>query len=249
MANSDSRDQKVEEVKGTREPANPHGRSLGKSQGSTGFEFVGEYSWLDFVNTELVEKERVVDLLGDVGDLVYWLRESGLVGSEEARSALERLEGTAEGDHLLERAREFRKILREASERFDEDGSLAPGLVEEINDLLAQRLGHHELAHTTEGFEMRFHALPGEPEVSLAPVAESAARFLADADPSLVKGCENPGCILFFYDTSKNHTRRWCSMATCGNRMKARMHYERAQGRAQERSQGRVRENREKNNG
>lgn len=231
MANTAGKDRKM---RVTAEPAEQHGKSVGKHQENTGFEFVGGYSWLDFVNTELVERERVVDLLGDVGDLVCWLRESGVVDPEEAGAAFERLGGTAEGDLLLGRAKEFRKVLREASERFDGGVSIAPGLVEKVNDLLAQRLGHRELAHTPGGFEIRFHALSVHsdgPEMLLIPVAESVARFLADADPSLVKGCENPGCILYFYDTSKNHTRRWCSMATCGNRMKARMHYERAQGR------------------
>jgi predicted RNA-binding Zn ribbon-like protein len=33
--------------------------------------------------------------------------------------------------------------------------------------------------------------------------------------------------VLFFYDTSKNGTRRWHSMATCGNRTKAARHYAR----------------------
>ena len=231
MANTAGKDQKI---RATTELAERHGKFLGKHQGNTVFEFIGEYLWLDFVNTELVERKWVVDLLGDVGDLAYWLRESGVVDSEAARSAFERLEGTAEGDRLLERAKELRKVLREASERFGEDGSVAPGLVEEINDLLAQKLGHHELARTPEGFEIRFQDISvhsDEPDVLLAPVAKSAARFLAEADPSLVKGCENPDCILFFYDTSKNHTRRWCSMATCGNRMKARTQYARAQRR------------------
>lgn len=209
-------------------------------RGEYGFEFVGGYKWLDFVNTELVRTEGAVDLLGDVADLVRWLRESGLIASSESKAALEHWGGSTEGEHLLRRAKEFRKTLREASERLGEDGFVTPALVEEVNELLAQRLGHHELEHTPEGFEVRFHALPDGPETLLAPVAESVARSLVESDSSLVKNCENPECILFFYDTSKNHTRRWCSMSTCGNRMKARMHYERAQGRA--------RENREKSN-
>lgn len=228
MANTDGKDQKVGV---TTEPADSGGRPRGNTKVNTDFEFVGEYLWLDFVNTGLVERERVVDLLGDVTDLFRWLRESGILGPSEAEVTLDRWRGTEEGERLLERAKEFRQTLREASEHFDENGSVAPSLVEEVNGLLSQGLGHYMLEPTVEGFEMRFHALPDGPETLLAPVAESVARFLADADPSLVKGCENPGCILYFYDTSKNHTRRWCSMSTCGNRMKARAHYERVQGR------------------
>jgi len=52
------------------------------------------------------------------------------------------------------------------------------------------------------------------------PVAHYAANFFATADYSAIRKCENPTCILFFYDTSKNHSRRWCSMELCGNRSK-----------------------------
>jgi predicted RNA-binding Zn ribbon-like protein len=51
--------------------------------------------------------------------------------------------------------------------------------------------------------------------------------LLCYADPSLVKKCENAACVLFFYDTTKNHSRRWCSMRVCGNRMKVAAHYQR----------------------
>lgn len=195
------------------------------------FRFVGGYGWLDFVNTEIVERERVVDLLGNATELVHWLRESGMIGPEEERFALDHWVDTAEGEHLLRHAGELRKTLRGAAESFGEGGTVPPTLVEEVNELLARRLGHHELEPTSEGFEVRFRALPEGPEALLAPVAESAARFLAEAEPTLVKGCGNPGCILFFYDASKNHTRRWCSMSACGNRMKARAHYERVRNK------------------
>jgi predicted RNA-binding Zn ribbon-like protein len=33
---------------------------------------------------------------------------------------------------------------------------------------------------------------------------------------------------LWLYDTTRNSTRRWCSMTTCGNRAKAQRHYDRA---------------------
>ena len=43
--------------------------------------------------------------------------------------------------------------------------------------------------------------------------------------PDRIRRCAHPDCILFFYDTSKNGTRRWHSMATCGNRAKAARHH------------------------
>lgn len=45
--------------------------------------------------------------------------------------------------------------------------------------------------------------------------------------PGRLRPCENPECALFLIDHSKPNRARWCSMATCGNRLKARRHYER----------------------
>ena len=41
---------------------------------------------------------------------------------------------------------------------------------------------------------------------------------------------EENECTWIFLDETKNHSRRWCSMRDCGNRAKARRHYERAKG-------------------
>ena len=51
-------------------------------------------------------------------------------------------------------------------------------------------------------------------------------------DPSRVRRCGRQGCVLLFFDTSKNSTRRWCDMAVCGNRVKAAAHYQRHHGDA-----------------
>jgi predicted RNA-binding Zn ribbon-like protein len=65
------------------------------------------------------------------------------------------------------------------------------------------------------------------PEQLLAPLAEAAAEFLATADFSLVRACEGRACILWFYDRTKSHRRRWCSMQVCGNRHKVETFRER----------------------
>lgn len=51
---------------------------------------------------------------------------------------------------------------------------------------------------------------------------------LAKTSPGRLKPCANDECRLFLLDRSKANNARWCSMATCGNRMKARRHYQRA---------------------
>jgi predicted RNA-binding Zn ribbon-like protein len=54
----------------------------------------------------------------------------------------------------------------------------------------------------------------------LAAIARSAAELIVEGPNAPVRLCANPACRLFFYDDSRTHRRRWCSMAVCGNRHK-----------------------------
>jgi len=62
---------------------------------------------------------------------------------------------------------------------------------------------------------------------ALWPIALSAAELLASGDRLLVKVCRSETCRWLFLDTSKNHSRKWCDMAICGNRAKASRYYSR----------------------
>jgi predicted RNA-binding Zn ribbon-like protein len=55
----------------------------------------------------------------------------------------------------------------------------------------------------------------------LTPVAEAFAALFAEGERSLVRECEAETCSLWFYDRTKAHLRRWCSMDRCGARAKA----------------------------
>jgi len=72
--------------------------------------------------------------------------------------------------------------------------------------------------------------------LSVAPERELALRAvltwdaLAKSHPGRLRPCANDECHLFLIDHSKAGTARWCSMAVCGNRMKARRHYQRERG-------------------
>lgn len=55
-------------------------------------------------------------------------------------------------------------------------------------------------------------------------------RLFEDEDLGRLRQCADDGCGWLFLDRSKNGSRRWCSSADCGNRARARRHYERARG-------------------
>ena len=64
-------------------------------------------------------------------------------------------------------------------------------------------------------------------EQLFVPLAEAAAELLACGNFDLVRKCEDNKCVLWFYDRTKSHKRRWCSMAICGNRAKVAAHRKR----------------------
>lgn len=69
--------------------------------------------------------------------------------------------------------------------------------------------------------------LDGTPERLPAARLVIAWAELVTSRPGRLRACENDECRLFLIDRSKGNTARWCSMATCGNRMKARRHHSR----------------------
>lgn len=66
-------------------------------------------------------------------------------------------------------------------------------------------------------------------EPSREPAVRAALAWFAleRAAPGRLRACANPECTLFLLDRSRAGSGRWCSMATCGNRAKARRHHER----------------------
>ena len=56
----------------------------------------------------------------------------------------------------------------------------------------------------------------------LGPIVRSAIELLTSSDVRRVRVCSGDGCGWLFLDSSRTHRRRWCNMAICGNRAKAK---------------------------
>jgi predicted RNA-binding Zn ribbon-like protein len=189
--------------------------------------------WIDFVNTEIAEEGARIDLLERFGDLVRWCAAAQVIGVGEMAAMQDRWAKTPDAREAFQRAIRFRTILRDMAERLASGRPRIPQeTLDAINDVLARGGVAHEIVRVPSGFAMRLRRQLTTPTQLLAPIAESAADFLSTGDLTLVAQCQNPQCILFFYDTTKNHARRWCSMAVCGNRAKVAAHYRRSQDRA-----------------
>ena len=190
------------------------------------FLFVGNHLCLDFVNTEMIVRGQETDLLGDVSDLMDWLVQARVLSAQDAKEAL-RSCGEADRRRLMSDAKDFRATLRRMAERMAAGKRVLPESVEAINRLFSLRPGYPQIARVEGHFERRFHSQGENTNGLLTPLAEAAGELLCSGDPALVKKCRNNACILYFYDTTKNHARQWCSMGLCGNRMKVAAHYKR----------------------
>lgn len=189
-------------------------KGSGSRKGPSGrqFLFLADNLALDLVNTEVIEDGRRADWLRTPGDLTAWMRQAGL-------------ERGAAGAGLLRRARALRGALRQMAEAQAGGRAVPSSVVPAINRELREARTFHELTRTGKGYEVRKHS--NKNTAVLAPIAQSAADLLAGGTGLRVRKCGNPKCILHFYDTTRSRTRRWCSMAGCGNRMKVAAHYRR----------------------
>jgi predicted RNA-binding Zn ribbon-like protein len=103
-----------------------------------------------------------------------------------------------------------------------------------LNRLLAQDLLYRRIVPIgstpaaeggdAQALEWRLERDLTAPAQLLMPLAEAIGDLVCHCDFRLVRICENPRCTLIFYDRTKSHARRWCSMAVCGNRAKAAAH-------------------------
>jgi len=191
------------------------------------FLFVGNQRCLDFINTRFVVNGQPMDLLATFSDLVMWLVEAELLNGDEGKKIERRWGQHEEGTKTLEQARAFRATLREMVERIAGGRPVPQIAIEAINGMLRYRIGYPQLTRRTGQFEQGYVAESQEANQVLGLLGEAAMNLLCTCEHSLIKKCQSPSCVLFFYDTTKNHARHWCSMTVCGNRSKVAAHYRR----------------------
>lgn len=198
-----------------------------KKKTETKFIFEGNHPCIDFINTQIAVKGNILDLLEDFPDFVDWLNQAGMIMPKEAKQTLKKWKNSREAEHILEQARRLRTVLRDMIARIVAGNPVPQSTVDEINKKLRGHVGYFQLRRIGTGFDNHFQSLSDHSTQFIVPIAESASDLLCNCDFLLIKKCENPACVLYFYDVSKNHARRWCSMNICGNRMKAAAHYRR----------------------
>jgi predicted RNA-binding Zn ribbon-like protein len=184
------------------------------------FLFLANDPSLDFVNTEVMLDGVRTELFQGFSDFAEWLEKAGIANAGDARRLTKEWGGSREAKSSLQAARELRSQLRTSVENVMNSGRVPDSLARELNQYLRYPRLVTDVLSAKGRLQTQSHWLLEKPADLIVPVADLAANFFSSADYSAIRKCENPDCILFFYDISKNHTRRWCSMGLCGNRAK-----------------------------
>jgi predicted RNA-binding Zn ribbon-like protein len=194
---------------------------------------LADHPALEFLNSTATPVRDTVELICDGAGYLSWLESAGLIDATDCSEIAARF-STAELDAAAESAVALREWLRPVIATWAKGArrAVADSVLARLSELLAADERFFSVAKGRDGTaEIVDRRKWTQARQLLIPPAEAAAQLFAFADRTLVRQCEGPTCTLWFYDQTKSHRRRWCSMAVCGNRAKARNHRERHSAR------------------
>jgi len=193
------------------------------------FDLTGGLLCLDFANTVDDRTEtHPQELLMSFKELVLWSQQAQVVTEQKAKQLLEKAEqGPSEATRVLKLAVEVREAIFRIFKAVAEDESPGEEDLVILSAVVAEAQIHAQIVPGTHGFHWDWAVTSNDLDCMLWPVVRSAADFLTSDELDTVRVCASDSCNWLFIDTSKNHSRRWCNMKSCGNREKARRFYTR----------------------
>lgn len=194
------------------------------------YQFVAGNLALDFVNTVAFRADpgKKKDHLQRSEDVRRWASQAQLPDRTAINSEIN--SGPLMGTAALRRIRAVREQLFAVFHAIASDDPIPAGTLVRVGKALHDCRAKRCLS--TEGAEVRWTWRPGarSTDYVLYPILTAAAKLLTSASRGLVRQCEDAGCGWLFLDRSNARKRRWCNMADCGNRNKARKYYRREAG-------------------
>jgi predicted RNA-binding Zn ribbon-like protein len=187
---------------------------------------------LDFANTRYWRgTEPPTDELQGFGDVLAWITARGISETDDAVRPWRERPAEA-GTTAFAAALDLREALYGIFSAAALGTPPVEADIETLNQALADTPARTRLRHTPGGYAWEVTELKPTVANLLAPVLWSAGDLLGSARLARVRRCANEKCLYLFADDSRNGTRRWCSMSTCGNRAKAHRHYDRTRRKA-----------------
>lgn len=146
-------------------------------------------------------------------DIKDWFSEANLV------KEFGNLSKEKENEYYLEIIK-YRDLIKSSFFEYEKDKTPLKKLVERTNDIFLEAKIHPKLKIEKENYSLDYTIEKNNYNKLLAIIAIEVMGLLNSKYVEYIKKCNNHTCSLLFVDTSKNHSRRWCSMETCGNRTK-----------------------------
>ena len=175
----------------------------------------------DFLNTIELEDGALVERLTSLDTAARWLADAGVVADATAITSLGRT-GSAR-DAALDRLVRTRTALRDVAHAVAHEEAPPKHAIDEVNRALGAR-ERLELVAASDGVRLGHSHVGDVVDDVLARIAEPIVREIGNGHDDRIRICDNETCRWIFYDESRAGRRRWCDMATCGNRAKARRH-------------------------
>jgi predicted RNA-binding Zn ribbon-like protein len=178
---------------------------------------------LDFSNTLHQRNGASREDLRSYSDLVRWGKEKGLITNSQADAILE---NPGRGADTLRKAKLLRESIYSVLSAVAHDRPPMREDIATLNQFVSAGMSKSKVVPAEGGFRWEWEE-SADPDVLLWPISKSAADLLTSDALGLVRECANEeeGCAWLFMDSTKNHSKRWCSMSSCGNRAKAKRFY------------------------
>jgi predicted RNA-binding Zn ribbon-like protein len=194
------------------------------------FNFIAGALCLDFANTiHNLRAEDKEEELRAISDLLQWAKEAGLLSpAENDRLAMFYNHNPGEAAGAIAKGTAIRDLLLSIFAAIANGRSVSARHLSELNSALAQAPGLLRMHKKPDRIEKEWSSAADGLRQILFPILLSAAELLASDRLGRIRECASSDCTWLFVDESRNRSRRWCDMSSCGNRMKARLHYQRA---------------------
>jgi predicted RNA-binding Zn ribbon-like protein len=175
----------------------------------------------EFLNTLDLKDGALVEGLTTLETAAAWLADAGVVPDATAVTSLAR--SPAARGATLERLTKTRTALRDVAHAVAHEERPARAAIDEVNRALEAR-ERVELVAADDGVRLGHSHVGDLVDDVLARIAEPIVREIGSGRDDRFRICANETCRWIFFDESRPGNRRWCDMATCGNRAKARRH-------------------------
>ena len=192
------------------------------------FQLIGSDSAVDLVNTLdwRFRDNGPEELLAGYDDLLAFCLQCGLLTAKQVRNIVRGASESTSAEVLVA-CRELREAAAGVLYAVVDDRTPAGSQIKALDRSFREARDRQRMVWRDSRLQWQWPAAESSPELPLWLLSSATERLLGSNDLNRLRACESPECRWLFLDSSKNHTRRWCDMKVCGNRVKARRYRER----------------------